>query len=95
MHERYGRMEEMVKKAFVLEVCSKEGDINMHCNYVFSTSLAQARGYASLRTILLELALEDGLRLSQISRKVQRGTGEILTYLNNLINVDLCFQLIG
>ncbi|MCD4844796.1 MAG: hypothetical protein K8R25_09950 [Methanosarcinales archaeon] len=92
MLERYGRMEEMVKKAFVFEVCSKEGDINMHCNYVFSISLAQARGYASLRTILLELAQEDGLKLSQISRKVQRGTGEILTYLNNLINVDLLIK---
>lgn len=64
----------------------------MHCNYVFSISLAQARGYASLRTILLELAQEDGLKLSQISRKVQRGTGEILTYLNNLINVDLLIK---
>ena len=33
----------------------------MHCNYAFSISLAQAHGYASLRTILLELAPGDGL----------------------------------
>ena len=92
MYERYGRLDDMVKKAFVLEVCSKDGDINKHCNYIFSISLAKARGYASLRTILLELAQKDGLTLSEISRMIKRNTGEMLSYLNNLINVDMIIK---
>ncbi len=92
MYERYGRLDDMVKKAFVLEVCSKDGDINKHCNYVFSISLAKARGYASLRTILLELAQKDGLTLSEISRMIKRSTGETLSYLDNLLNVDMLIK---
>ena len=92
IHERYGALKDMVKKAFVLEVSSKEGDINKHCQYIFTTSLARARGYATLRTILLELAQQDGLNLSGIASLIKKGTGETLSYLNNLMDVDLLIK---
>lgn len=92
IQERFGPLKDMVKKAFVLEVSSKDGDINKHCHYVFTTSLTRARGYATLRTILLELAQQDGLTLSGIAGLIKKGTGETLSYLNNLMDVDLLIK---
>jgi len=82
----------LVDKAFVIEVCSREGDIYKHCKYVFDVSLQRAKGYATLKTILLELAEKDGLTLTEISRKIKRRSGEVNIHLRRLMDVDFIIK---
>lgn len=85
----HGPQEDLVTRAFVVEVSFAAGAIYQHCQYVLETSLKRARGYAMLKNIMLALASEGALTLSALARRLKRKAGEARTYLQNLMAVDL------
>ncbi|MEA2085106.1 MAG: restriction endonuclease [Thermodesulfobacteriota bacterium] len=85
----HGPQEDLVTRAFVMEVSFAAGAIYQHCRYVLETSLKRARGYAMLKNIMLALASEGALTLSALARRLKRKAGEARTYLQNLMAVDL------
>jgi len=75
--------------SFLTEVLTEKGDIYMHLDYVFNESLSRAYRGAVHRQILLILAQEEGLTLTQISNKLKKKTGEVSNYLKFLLKTDL------
>lgn len=90
-------MEEMYEKVsakelyyvFLDEVLSEKGDIYLLLDYVFNESLSRAYRGKWHRQMLLTLAEEDGLILSEIARRVNKPSGEVANYLKFLLRSDL------
>jgi hypothetical protein len=77
------------EKNFVKETLSKKGAVYNSCRYIFYNSLYNARGQTLLKIILKILAKEDGLRLSEISRRLYRSSPVTKNLLARLMDVDL------
>lgn len=80
---------EIVRQAFLIETLSKEGKIYDFCNYIYSTSLEKAKGYGALKAVLNILAQEQGLTLTEISRRMSKIPPTVKDYLEALEDVDL------
>ncbi|ALM74032.1 AAA family ATPase [Thermococcus barophilus] len=78
-----------VHYAFLTELLTEKGDIYMHLEYVFNESLSRAYKGPVHKQILLILAQEEGLRLSEIARRLNKPTGEVSNYLKFLLRTDL------
>jgi uncharacterized protein len=78
-----------VEKNFVRETLSKKGIIYNSCSRIFHESLYNARGQTLLKIILKILAKEDGLRLSEISKRLYRSSPVTKNLLARLMDVDL------
>lgn len=91
--ERLNELGEMnvngARKAFALEALLKNGSINLMCRYFFENSMSRVRGDALMRTILHQLAKEDGLRLTDIAQSIKRKDGGTRNMLERLIDIDL------
>ncbi|WP_258083242.1 AAA family ATPase [Thermococcus thermotolerans] len=85
--ERAGPRE--VEYAFLTELLTETGEIYMHLDYVFNESLSRAYRGAVHREILLTLAREEGLRLSEIAKQLGKPSGEVSNYLKFLLRTDL------
>jgi len=88
--ERAGKKE--VEHAFLTELLTESGDIYMHLDYVFNESLSRAYRGATHREILLILAREEGLRLSEIAKRLGKPTGEVSNYLKFLLRTDIIIR---
>ncbi|EHR79112.1 ATPase [Thermococcus litoralis DSM 5473] len=78
-----------VHYAFLTELLTEKGDIYMHLEYVFNESLSRAYKGPIHKQILLILAQEEGLRLSEIARRLGKPSGEVSNYLKFLLRTDL------
>ena len=78
-----------VHYAFLTELLTEKGDIYMHFEYVFNESLSRAYKGPVHKQILLILAQEEGLRLSEIAKRLNKPTGEVSNYLKFLLRTDL------
>ncbi|AEC51498.1 hypothetical protein PNA2_0582 [Pyrococcus sp. NA2] len=78
--------------AFLTELLSEKGDIYMHLEYLFNESLSRAYKGPIHKQILLILAQEEGLRLSEIARRLNRPSGEVSNYLKFLLRTDLILK---
>src|SRR5262245_11837794 len=66
-----------------------EGRLTEQCGFCYELRLHRARGYGALKAILEILAEEEGLTLTEISRRLQRTPGSTKDYLSWLEDVDL------
>lgn len=83
---------EEVERAFILETLSRQGQIYGYCRYLYDISLQKARGYGLLKALLQVLAEEDGLKLSEIARRLHRQPPAVREYLRWLAEVDLIVE---
>jgi len=77
------------ERKFISEALVKKGAIYNSCRDIFYSSLNRARGKTLLTITLKILAKEDGLRLSEISRRLYRASPVTKNLLARLIDVDL------
>jgi hypothetical protein len=66
-----------------------DGRLCAQCNHCYELRLHRARGYGALKAILEILAEEEGLTLTEISRRLRRTPGSTKDYLSWLEDVDL------
>src|SRR5436190_14555681 len=66
-----------------------DGQLSKQCCFCYELRLHRARGYGALTAILEILAEEEGLRLTEISLRLQRTPGSTKDYLSWLEDVDL------
>ncbi|NJE25232.1 ATP-binding protein [Thermococcus sp. MV5] len=78
-----------VEYAFLTELLMESGDIYMHLDYVFNESLSRAYRGPVHREILLILAREEGLKLSEVAKRLGKPSGEVSNYLKFLLRTDL------
>jgi hypothetical protein len=68
---------------------SSGGRIEAECRATLSELLHRARGYGACKTVLHVLSDEEGLKLSEVARRVDRTPGSTRDYLRWLEEVDL------
>jgi hypothetical protein len=68
---------------------SPGGRIEAECRATLSELLHRARGYGACKTVLHVLSDEEGLKLSEVARRVDRTPGSTRDYLRWLEEVDL------
>ena len=66
-----------------------DGRLSKQCHFCYELRLHRARGYGALKAILEILAEEEGLTLTEISRRLERTPGSAKDYLSWLQDVDL------
>ena len=81
--------------AFLTELLSEKGNIYMHLEYLFNESLSRAYKGPIHKQILLVLAQEEGLRLSDIAKRLNKPSGEVSNYLKFLLRTDLILRQDG
>ena len=77
-----------IHRALVKEI-SPGGRIEAECRATLSELLHRARGYGACKTVLHVLSDEEGLKLSEVARRVDRTPGSVRDYLRWLEEVDL------
>jgi len=70
---------------------SPGGRIEAECRATLAELLHRARGYGACKTMLHVLSDEDGLKLAEVARRVDRTPGSTRDYLRWLEEVDLVF----
>jgi hypothetical protein len=73
----------------LFEELSPGGRIEAECRATLSELLHRARGYGACKTVLHVLSDEQGLKLSEVARRVDRTPGSTRDYLRWLEEVDL------
>ncbi len=81
--------DDVLDRAIYEEILTKEGRIYQHCEHRVEMALAEARGKATLRSVLLVLAEEGSSTLSEIAAQFKRTPGEVSSYLKRLTGFDL------
>jgi len=76
-----------VEETFIQELTS--GSINHYCSTTYHDLLSRSRGKTLLMHILHVLSLEDGLKLSEVSRKIYRQAPVAKSLLTRLMDVKL------
>jgi hypothetical protein len=82
----------IIARAFVEEVLHQSGQIYRECHSRYFNGLSLVSGSNSLKAILQVLALDEGLPLAEIGRRIHRSNGQIHGYLKALVNADLIFS---
>jgi hypothetical protein len=77
-----------IERALVREL-SPGGRIEAECRATLSELLHRARGYGACKTVLYVLSDEEGLKLTEVARRVDRTPGSTRDYLRWLEEVDL------
>ena len=77
-----------LERALVREL-SPGGRIEAECRATLSELLHRARGYGACKTVLHVLSDEEGLKLTEVARRVDRTPGSTRDYLRWLEEVDL------
>jgi hypothetical protein len=73
----------------LLRELSPGGRIEAECRATLSELLHRARGYGACKSVLHVLSDEEGLKLSEVARRVDRTPGSTRDYLRWLEEVDL------
>jgi AAA+ ATPase superfamily predicted ATPase len=81
--------DDVLDRAIYEEILTQEGRIYQFCEYRVEIALAQARGRATLRSVLLVLAKETRPTLSEIAAQLKRTPGDVSSYLKRLAGFDL------
>ena len=68
---------------------SPGGRIEAECRATLSELLHRARGYGACKTVLYVLSDEEGLKLTEVARRIDRTAGSTRDYLRWLEEVDL------
>jgi len=76
-------------KAVFEEILTPNARIYSHCRYVFDTSLGKAKGKATIKKVLEELAREEELSISEIAKKVRMTIQTVNISMIRLMEVDL------
>ncbi len=71
------------------EEIATSGQLEAECRATLGQLLHRARGYGACKAVLHVLAAEEGLRLSEIARRLDRTPGSTRDYLRWLEEVDL------
>ena len=77
-----------IERALAREL-SPGGRIEAECRATLSELLHRARGYGACKTVLHVLSDEEGLKLTEVARRVDRTPGSTRDYLRWLEEVDL------
>jgi hypothetical protein len=77
-----------IESALVTEL-SPGGRIEAECRATLSELLHRARGYGACKTLLHVLKDEEGLKLTEVARRIDRTAGSTRDYLRWLEEVDL------
>ncbi|TEU10581.1 MAG: hypothetical protein E3J21_25825 [Anaerolineales bacterium] len=80
---------DVLDRAIYEEILTREGRIYQYCQHRLETSLAEARGRTTLRSVLLVLAEGGKQTLSEIAAPLKRTPGEVRSYLKRLADFDL------
>ena len=75
--------------AALAEEIAADGRLEAECRATLGQLLHRARGYGACKAVLHVLAAEEGLRLSDIARRLERTPGSTRDYLRWLEEVDL------
>ncbi|MBN1156520.1 hypothetical protein JXA85_02825 [Candidatus Woesearchaeota archaeon] len=78
-----------VKKALLLELSLKDSSSFSLCREIVEQSLSKARGATLLHSILKVLAEENGLKLSEIARRIYHSAPVTKSLLSRLMEVNL------
>ncbi len=84
--------EVLVNYAAVKETVDKNGKINLLFKYIFEESLKKAKRKGHLRTILLNIADQEGLTLTRIAESIKKPTGQVSNYMKSLLRTDIIFE---
>ncbi len=82
----------LIDYAFLKEVLDKEGKLNILFEYIYNYSLEKVQRKGSLKTPLLFLAEDEGISLSELSKKLNRPTGQIANIVKSLLKTDLIIK---
>lgn len=82
----------LVEYAFVKETLSHEGKLNTLFEYIFNHSLGKVERKGSLKQPLLVLADEDNLTLAEISRALNKPSGQVSNLMKSLLKSDLILR---
>lgn len=88
-HPRYITGDDVLDRAIYEEILTQEGRIYQHCEHRVEMALSEARGKATLRSVLLVLAEAGRPTLSEIATQLKRTPGEVRSYLKRLAGFDL------
>ena len=80
-----------VKRAFLIELLTKDSAIYSYCNDSYNYYYSRARGQTLLKTILKVIANEE-LRLSEIAKKIYRSAPVTKSLLERLISADIIYK---
>ena len=81
--------DEKIVEAFVIEALTPAGRIYNLCQYVMENSIHRARGFSLLKSVLKIVAKEEGLRIGDVSRRINRSAGVTRNLIDRLKDVDL------
>ena len=81
--------DDILKQAMYEDTLMQDGRIYQYCQYRVATTLAEARGKTTLRSVLLVLAEEGKQTLSEVAAHLKRTPGEVRSYLKRLADFDL------
>mgnify|MGYP001590894663 CR=1 FL=1 len=79
------------RKAFLVELLSKDHSVYNHCKDSLEYYYSRARGQTLLKTILKVIA-NDELRLSEIAKKIYRSAPVTKSILERLMDVDIIYR---
>jgi len=83
---------DLLDRAIYEDILLQEGRIYQYCQYRVETTLAEARGKTTLRSVLLVLGETGRQTLSEIAAQLKRSPGEVRSYLKRLADFDLIGQ---
>jgi len=81
--------DDVLDRAIYEEILTRDGRISQYCQHRVETALAEARGKATLRSVLLVLAEGGWQTLSEIAAQLKRTPGEVRSYLKRLADFDI------
>jgi len=84
--------DDILDRAIYEDILMQEGRIYQYCQYRVETTLAEARGKTTLRSVLLVLSETGKQTLSEIAAQLKRSPGEVRSYLKRLADFDLIGQ---
>ncbi|PKP54536.1 MAG: hypothetical protein CVT90_00755 [Candidatus Altiarchaeales archaeon HGW-Altiarchaeales-3] len=82
----------LVRYAVLKEILDVNGKINLIFKYILEGSLQKAKRKGYIKEILIYLSENEGTTLSEISRYLNKPTGQVSNYLSSLLQTDLIFK---
>lgn len=84
-----------IEKAFLNELLCKDGKIYNYCNDTLKTFLSRTNGQTLSKIILKVISLEEGLRLSEIAKRIYKSAPVTKSLLERLISADILYKKDG
>ncbi len=88
----FGIDDNLIKRAFLIELTNKNARLYNYFNYIFENSLEKARGKTSLKSILLKIANRERASNVELCFDLNKRAGEIQTLLKRLMETDLIIK---